>query len=176
MSSILRSCIKLNASLANQLKQSVCKLSSYSLIYEKYGNPTDVLQLVDTTADVLETKLGDEEVLVEFKASPINPADINTIQGVYAVKPKLPAIPGNEGWAEVLKNGSSVSNLEVGDKVVLNSSTAGTWRTHARLHFSGFQKVDKRLDEFSASQVIVNPSTAYRMLKDYEALKQGESA
>ena len=33
--------------------------------------------------------------------APVNPADINTIQGVYPVKKPLPAVPGNEGVAEV---------------------------------------------------------------------------
>lgn len=149
-------------------------LSSYSLIFKKYGNPADVLELVETTSEVLQPALADEEVLIEFKASPINPADINTIQGVYGVKPKLPAVPGNEGCAEVIRIGSSVRNLEVGDKVILRKNM-GTWRSHARSHCNDFLKVDKRLDAISASQAVVNPSTAYRMLKDYERLNQGEA-
>jgi len=179
MSSILRSTLKLNNNtgcLLNKFfQQSIYKLSSYSLIFKQYGNPTDVLELVDTTLDTLQTELGPEDVLVQFKASPINPADINTIQGVYAVKPKLPAIPGNEGCADVLKVGSSVRDLQVGDRVIPSKSTNGTWRTHWRTHFSDFNKIDKRLDVFSASQTIVNPSTAYRMLKDYATLKEGET-
>lgn len=149
-------------------------LSSYSLIFKKYGNPADVLELLETTAEVLQPPLTDEEVLVQFKASPINPADINTIQGVYGIKPKLPAIPGNEGCAEVIKLGSAVQGLEIGDKVVLCKSSMGTWRSHMKSHFSDFFKIDRRLDAFSASQAIVNPSTAYRMLKDYETLQQGK--
>lgn len=30
------------------------------------------------------------EVLIRMKAAPINPADINFVQGVYGVKPVLP--------------------------------------------------------------------------------------
>lgn len=168
-----RTAFQFNLLALNQLKQTSIKLSSYSLIFKQYGNPTDVLELVDTTSDVIKPNLGDEEVLVEFKASPINPADLNTIQGVYAIKPKLPAIPGNEGCAEVLKVGNSVPDLQIGDKVFFKKSTTGTWRTHARYHYSNFMKFDKRLDVISASQTLVNPSTAYRMLKDYEALNQG---
>lgn len=48
-----------------------------SLKYTQHGEPQDVLQLV-------EDKLAnpkDQQVLVEILAAPINPADINTIQG-----------------------------------------------------------------------------------------------
>lgn len=172
MSSLLKSTLRLTGSHLPGAS-NVRLLSSYSLIFRKYGNPSDVLELVETTSEVLQPALADEEVLVEFKASPINPADINTIQGVYGVKPKLPAVPGNEGCAEVIKVGSSVKNLEPGDKISLRKPSFGTWRTHIRMHFNDLIKLDRRLDAFSASQVMVNPSTAYRMLKDYENLKQG---
>lgn len=48
-----------------------------SLKYTQHGEPQDVLKLV-------EDKLAnpkDQQVLVEILAAPINPADINTIQG-----------------------------------------------------------------------------------------------
>lgn len=41
--------------------------------------------------------------------APINPSDINTIQGKYPLKPPLPAVPGHEGVAEVVALGSQVS-------------------------------------------------------------------
>jgi hypothetical protein len=41
--------------------------------------------------------------------APINPSDINTIQGKYPISPPLPgAIPGHEGVAEVVLAGSQV--------------------------------------------------------------------
>lgn len=53
-----------------------------SLKYTQHGEPQDVLQLV-------EDKLADpknKQVLVKILAAPINPADINTIQGESACK------------------------------------------------------------------------------------------
>ena len=177
MSSLLKSACRLSRLPAPLSRSTVARLvSSHSLVFKKYGNPSDVLELVDTTSEVLQPALADEDVIVQFKASPINPADINTVQGIYGVKPKLPAVPGGEGCAEVIKVGSSVRHLEVGDKVIPVKSTLGTWRTHLRCHSSQFLKIDRRLDAFSASQTIVNPSTAYRMLKDYESLKQGSQS
>ncbi|VDN27365.1 unnamed protein product [Gongylonema pulchrum] len=49
----------------------------------------------------ISSKLGAGEVRVRILASPINPADINQIQGVYPVKPPLPAIGGNEMVAKI---------------------------------------------------------------------------
>lgn len=91
--------------------------SSFALVYDSYGDPGQVLKKIETTEQVLNAPLPADQVLVRFLASPINPADINTIQGVYSVKPELPAIPGNEGCAEVVRVGSAVSNLKTGDKV-----------------------------------------------------------
>ncbi len=40
--------------------------------------------------------------------APINPSDINTIEGKYPIKPPLPAVPGNEGVGVVREVGSEV--------------------------------------------------------------------
>lgn len=60
--------------------------------------------------------------------APVNPADINTIQGVYPVKPPLPSIGGFEGVGDVLAVGSAVKNLIPGDRVIPNG-VIGTWCT-----------------------------------------------
>lgn len=41
------------------------------------------------------------KVRVRFLASPVNPADINQVQGVYPIKLPLPAVGGNEMVGEV---------------------------------------------------------------------------
>lgn len=45
--------------------------------------------------------------------APINPADINQIQGTYGIKAELPAVPGNEGVGVVKALGEEVSRLHV---------------------------------------------------------------
>ncbi|VDP12052.1 unnamed protein product [Onchocerca flexuosa] len=72
-------------------------LSSKQLMYEKYGHPPDVLYL--TTEEV--SKVGADEVRVRWMGAPINPADINQLQGIYPIKPPLPAVGGIEGFGEV---------------------------------------------------------------------------
>ena len=104
-------------------------------------------------------------VRVSWLAAPINPADINQIQGVYPVKPPLPAIGGNEGVARVeevsylivlffrsltvrvapCQVGSGVSGLSVGDFVIPSQSGLGTWRSQSVHEVSQLWKIDNRL-------------------------------
>jgi len=90
--------------------------------------------------------------------------------------PPLPAVPGNEGLGSVLKVADDVKDLKVGDRVVIMGSTAltGTWRTHLILKSSDLVPVSRAVDVASAATVLVNPSTAYRMLHDFGNLKPGD--
>lgn len=78
---------------------------------------------------------------MKWLLAPVNPADINTIQGKYPSKPPLPAIPGNEGVGEVIAVGANVKALTVGDRVIPNGVNLGTWRTHAIYHSKELMKV-----------------------------------
>jgi trans-2-enoyl-CoA reductase len=71
------------------------------------------------------------QVVVRMLAATVNPADINTIQGSYAVKPQLPCIGGNEGVGEIERIGAAVTGLKRGDRVLPKVNAWGTWRTHA---------------------------------------------
>ena len=43
------------------------------------------------------------KIHVQFLGSPVNPSDLNQLEGVYPLKPiVLPAVGGNEGVAKVL--------------------------------------------------------------------------
>lgn len=43
--------------------------------------------------------------------APINPSDINTVQGKYPLSPPLPGVPGHEGVGEVTAVGPQASGL-----------------------------------------------------------------
>lgn len=102
------------------LKHSSLNLSGYAITYKEYGDPSNVLEKVEY--DVPDT-LQSDQVLLKMLAAPINPADINMIQGKYALKPKLPAVGGNEGVAEIIKVGSTIS-LSLSIDISLNCSTS----------------------------------------------------
>ena len=58
-------------------------------------------------------------------AAPINPADINIIQGNYGTISALPAIAGNEGVGVVEEPGSS--SFSKGDWVIPAHPGFGEW-------------------------------------------------
>ena len=95
-------------------------LYSSALVYVKHGNPNEVLQ--KKTYDV--PAVGPDDVHIQMIASPVNPSDINMIQGVYPIERELPAIGGSEGVGEIVRVGSNISIFKPGDKVF----TWGKWQ------------------------------------------------
>ena len=63
---------------------------------------------------------------LKFLAAPINVADLSQIQGTYGIKPKLPAVAGNEGVAIVTAVGAGVTNVNVNDSVIPTNASFGT--------------------------------------------------
>ncbi|VDL64859.1 unnamed protein product [Hymenolepis diminuta] len=145
-------------------------VSSWQLTFDKHGEPLDVLyeREVDLKSPV------DKEVLVNFRASPINPSDINAVQGIYPIKPTLPGVGGNEGAGYVLECGPGVSKLKPGDLIIPAKSAIGTWRNTALLNESDLIPLNPKLNVEQASVINVNPSTAYLMLNNYVDLKPGD--
>ncbi|GES63009.1 mitochondrial enoyl reductase [Aspergillus terreus] len=147
---------------------------SKALIYSKYGEPKDVLRLHSHSISAPHGT----QVNLRLLAAPLNPADVNQIQGVYPSKPPFlntlgtqepSAVGGNEGAFEVIATGSGVKNLSKGDWVVMKKTGQGTWRTHAQLDESQLIKIENKegLTPLQISTVSVNPVTAYRMIKDF---------
>lgn len=65
--------------LRNRNTDNICArhLKSKQLVYSEFGDPTKVLKCEEVTIDNLNC----QDVLVRMLAAPINPADINTIEG-----------------------------------------------------------------------------------------------
>ena len=111
-------------------------------------------------------------------AAPINPADINTIQGNYApsVMPfKLPSIIGNEGLFEVIRVSSDSGKFQVGDWLIPAEVGWGTWRSHAIENQEKFFKVPNNLSKHACATLTVNPCTAFRLLEDFKELKPNDT-
>src|SRR3954453_1715806 len=92
-------------------------------MYKTHGNPADVLQVESQS---LPTP-GAGEVIVKMRAAPVNPADLNQIEGKYPVRAELPATPGFEGAGVVVELGADVHGLTSGTLVILPHNV-GTWR------------------------------------------------
>ncbi|XP_056364874.1 enoyl-[acyl-carrier-protein] reductase, mitochondrial isoform X1 [Oenanthe melanoleuca] len=141
------------------------------LLYERHGEPAAVVQLKELEVP----KLGDCDVHVKMLAAPINPADINMIQGTYPLLSPLPAVGGSEGVGEVLEVGRRVAALKPGDWVIPADAGLGTWRTRAVFPEELLLKVPSDIPVLCAATLSVNPCTAFRMLADFESLVPGDS-
>ncbi len=140
-----------------------------AIVYERHGNPPDVLRVEMQPWP----KAGAGEAVVQMRAAPINPADLNQIEGKYPLRFPLPATPGFEGAGLVVDLGANAKDLAVGALVILPHNL-GTWREAAAVKVSELVAVPPGIDPVHAAMLKINPMTAWRLLHDYVDLKQGD--
>jgi trans-2-enoyl-CoA reductase len=110
---------------------------SRAVRYHQYGDPRKVrvslifikvlfFQVLQLDQIPVRTDLQSSEVLVKWLASPVDPLDINLVEGSYAIRNQLPAIAGAEGVGRVEKIGHNVRSLRVGDHVLSLASSLWT--------------------------------------------------
>jgi trans-2-enoyl-CoA reductase len=138
-------------------------------VYEKHGNPADVLHIETRPWPTPAAN----EVVVKMHAAPINPADLNQIEGKYPVRPELPATPGFEGAGVVVENGAQVKGLTTGVLVILPHNI-GTWRDAVAVKAEELVVVPEGIDPVQAAMLKINPLTAWRLLHDYVDLHKGD--
>ncbi len=138
-------------------------------VYETHGNPADVLrvELRPWPTPALD------EAVVKMSAAPINPADLNQIEGKYPVRSELPATPGFEGAGIVVELGSGVTNLTSGALVILPHNV-GTWRDAVVVKAEELVVVPEGIEPVQAAMLKINPLTAWRLLHDYVDLQKGD--
>jgi len=138
-------------------------------VYDTHGNPADVLHVESQPWP----KPAPGEAVVKMRAAPINPADLNQIEGKYPVRAELPATPGFEGAGVVAEIGANATNLRVGDLVILPHNI-GTWRDAVAVKADELVTVPEGIEPVRAAMLKINPLTAWRLLHDYVDLKKGD--
>jgi len=138
-------------------------------VYSTHGNPADVLRIESQPWPTP----GADEVVVEMQAAPINPADLNAIEGKYPGKREVPAVPGFEGSGIVSELGENVSKLTIGSLVILPHDL-GTWREACAVRAEQLVVVPSQVDPVQAAMLKINPLTAWRLLHGYVELKTGD--
>jgi len=149
-------------------------MKSNVLVHSSYGRPDKVIEL--STYELDNPK--EHQVLVRVVASPINPADLNMIEGTYLLKPDLPCVLGSEGVGVVESVGDNVKTLKKGDYVIrpfAHSQWIGWWTEYILSPESELMKIDSPQSEEQASMYTVNPVTAYQLLTRYVDLKPGDT-
>jgi trans-2-enoyl-CoA reductase len=138
-------------------------------VYETHGNPADVLHVESRPWPTPAAG----EVIVKMRAAPINPADLNQIEGKYPVRAELPATPGFEGAGIVVDIGADVKGLSSGALVILPHDT-GTWRDAVAVKADELVVVPAGIKPEHAATLKINPMTAWRLLHDYVDLARGD--
>ena len=140
-----------------------------AIVYERHGNPADVLQI---QTEPWPQPAADEAV-VAMRAAPINPADINAIEGKYPGRREVPAVPGFEGAGVVVEIGADVSTITKGALVILPHNI-GTWREALAVKASELVPVPPEIGSVHAAMLKINPMTALRLLHDYVDLAHSD--
>ncbi|PYI64353.1 MAG: alcohol dehydrogenase, partial [Verrucomicrobia bacterium] len=138
-------------------------------VYERHGNPADVLHVESRP---WPTPAADEAI-VKMRAAPINPADLNQIEGKYPIRSELPAIPGFEGAGIVVDLGAKVTSVAAGVLVILPHNV-GTWRDAVAVKADQLVAVPTGIEPLHAAMLKINPMTAWRLLHDYVQLQKGD--
>lgn len=134
--------------------------------FSRFGIPDEVAEFIEQN----DATPGPDQVAAELICSPINPADLLYMRGEYGVVPPLPAIAGFEGIGRVTAVGAGVTNVAVGDRVLLSG---GVWRDRTILPAAGLFPLPADVPPEQLAMLTINPLTARAMLAD-AALSPGE--
>jgi trans-2-enoyl-CoA reductase len=138
-------------------------------VYQTHGNPADVLHVESRPWPTPAAG----EVIVKMRAAPINPADLNQIEGKYPLRAELPATPGFEGAGVVAELNHDVTNVAV-DALVILPHNVGTWRDAVTVKADELVVVPAGIEPVQAAMLKINPMTAWRLLHDYVDLARGD--
>lgn len=138
------------------------------LIFGSTGEPHEVVKLV--SGAVLDVPEG--HLHLEILAAPINPSDINFIQGVYGIKPECPSTIGFEGVARVLAapDGCDIA----AGTLVLPLKSFHTWQQQTTCLPEACIPLPDGIDPVQASMLSINPMTALRLISDFAPLETGD--
>jgi trans-2-enoyl-CoA reductase len=140
-----------------------------AVVIHEHGEPQKVARI--ETLDLPAP--GPGEVRVRLRFAPINPADLNVLEGKYPIRPTLPGTPGVEGVGVVEEIGTGVAGLATG-AIVLLPHSVGTWREACNVRAADLVAVPEAVPLEQAAMLRINPATALLMLREFVRLQPGE--
>lgn len=126
---------------------------------------------------LIEEELPDplaNEVTIEVKAIGFNFADLFAIWGLYGATPEGPFIPGLEYSGQVLKVGSEVKNIHVGDRV-MGVTRFGAYTTHLNIDQRYAIPLPDDWNYSEGAAYLVQMLTAYYGLKRLGNIQKGST-
>ncbi len=119
--------------------------------------------------EVPTPEIADDEVLVDVKMRPINPADLLLIQERHVFDPTVGTVIGIEGAGIVSKVGKN-AKLTIGQQVAI--PFGGTWQEQMKFKSDLLLPFSDQISLEQGSMLAVNPVTAYCLLM---GLEKGQS-
>jgi len=140
---------------------TILSKSTQAIVYSSYGEPSKVLH--GASLPPLPSPPPPGTLNVRYLLAPINPADLNTIEGVYPSTPplRLPSetglqeavyVAGNEGLGQVIELGDGVEEVREGDWIVMARSQSGTWQTQQNVLEDHVLRVPKKKGTLNEAQ------------------------
>jgi len=138
------------------------------ILIQKTGEPASVAQLCEAPAPSLPPG----HVRLRMKYAPVNPADLNYIEGTYGKKPVLPAVPGIEGVGEIIELAADVTGLTPGS-LAISLGDMGCWAEEVVSPQEEIFVLPEGTDPVQAAMLRVNPATAWGLLHAAGPLPRG---
>ncbi len=139
-----------------------------------FGGP-DVLRL-DEIGDPVP---GAGEVVIDIKATGVNPADTYMRGGAYAIKPELPYIPGGDAAGVIAAIGKGVTTVKPGDRVftatALGFSMQGCYAEKVKRAATDVLPLPEGVDFAQGAALGVPYATAHYGLFSRGGAKAGET-
>jgi alcohol dehydrogenase len=132
--------------------------NSYKI--NKAGSLKDLKLIKENLSDPTDDKL-----TVQVKAIGLNFADVFCIQGLYKAAPRENLIPGLEFSGVVINKGESVTEFNIGDKVI-GVTKFGAFTTHINLDKHYLMKLPEDWSFEEGASFIVQALTAYYAIKE----------
>ncbi|MBV9418929.1 MAG: NADPH:quinone oxidoreductase family protein, partial [Alphaproteobacteria bacterium] len=107
-----------------------------------------------------------------IRAAAVNFPDILTVQGKYQHKPPLPFTPGTEASGDVIAIGDGVTNVKVGDRVIVGG--IGCYAEEMQVNAAALRKIPDGVGYAEAAAFTVAYLTAYVALVRRAELQAGE--
>lgn len=140
-----------------------------SIQFERFGEPTEVLQVIDVPVPEPKTN----QVLIRMRVRPVHSSDLHIMRGRYGILPPLPISPGLEGMGVIESLGEGVQGFHVGQRVIPFNSW-GCWQEYLVADASRLLLVPDTVSDEMAAQLIINPMTAWVMLTQELQVERGE--
>lgn len=121
----------------------------------------------------------ENEVLISLHAAGVNPSDVYTSTGTYAVKPNLPYTPGLDGAGIVEQVGEQVTNVKAGDRVFIaslpNGKSTGTLAQQIVCVSRFVHPIPEHISFEQGAALGIPALTAYRALVGRAKVKSGQT-